>query len=53
MTAADRYRCHACGAMFTAWATAQRHADGEHHHRVEVLLAPAPVPTNRRKKGAR
>jgi transposase-like protein len=53
VNAQPRYRCHACGATFAARALAERHADAEHHHRVEILLAPAPVPTNRQKKGAR
>lgn len=33
-----RYRCHHCGAQFVAWAPAERHADAEHHPRVEVVL---------------
>jgi hypothetical protein len=33
----SRYRCHICAATFTAWAPAERHADAEHHHRIEVL----------------
>jgi hypothetical protein len=38
MTAPARYRCRICGATFTTWATAERHADAEHHHRIEVIL---------------
>jgi hypothetical protein len=34
------YRCHVCAATFTAWAPAQRHADAEHHHRIEVIVHP-------------
>lgn len=44
MTAAPaRYRCNACGATFTTWAPAERHADVEHHHRVELTLDPTPT----------
>jgi hypothetical protein len=32
------YRCHTCGATFTAWAPAQRHADEHHHARLELVL---------------
>lgn len=32
------YRCHACAATFTAWAPAERHADAERHHRIEVIV---------------
>lgn len=38
MTPPARYRCHACAATFTAWAPAERHADSEHHPRIEVLI---------------
>lgn len=38
MTAPARYRCHTCAATFTAWAPAERHADAEHHRRIEVVL---------------
>lgn len=34
--ASTRYRCHACGATFTAWAPAQRHSDAERHHRLDI-----------------
>ena len=33
-----RYRCHACSAFFDALAPAERHADAERHHRLEVLV---------------
>jgi hypothetical protein len=34
-----RWRCHRCGATFSAWAPAERHANGEHGGgRVELLL---------------
>lgn len=39
MTAKPRFRCHTCGAEFTAWAKAERHADAEHHHRVDLVVA--------------
>jgi hypothetical protein len=32
------WRCHACGALFTAWAVAERHAHTERHVRIEVVL---------------
>jgi hypothetical protein len=48
MTRPPRYRCHSCGATFTAWTQCERHADAEHHHRVELILHPVPT-----KKGAR
>jgi len=35
-----RYRCHTCGAVFAAWAPAERHADAERHHRMELILDP-------------
>lgn len=35
----NTYRCHFCGAPFTAWAPAQRHADTERHHRLELVIA--------------
>lgn len=31
-----RYRCNTCGDTFTAWATAQRHADTHHGARIKV-----------------
>ena len=34
----NRYRCASCGATFAAWAPAERHADAERHHRLEVLV---------------
>lgn len=37
---APRYRCHTCGATFAAYAPAERHADAEHHHRIDVILNP-------------
>lgn len=33
-----RYRCHACAATFAARSPAERHADDEHHHRLELIL---------------
>lgn len=33
-----RYRCHACGTTFPAWAPAQRHADTARHHRIELVV---------------
>lgn len=33
-----RWRCHSCGELLTAWAAAERHADQNRHHRIEVLL---------------
>lgn len=35
-----RYRCHTCGAEFTAWAAAQRHADSHGGARLELVLDP-------------
>jgi hypothetical protein len=35
---ADRYRCGTCGAMFTAWAPAERHADTHGGARLEMVL---------------
>ena len=40
-TSPGRFRCHACAATFTAWAPAERLADAEHHHRIELILSPA------------
>lgn len=37
---APRYRCHACGATFTAWSKAERHSDAERHYRLEVIVQP-------------
>lgn len=37
MTRPPRYRCHTCGATFTAWALAERHADTHGGARIEVL----------------
>lgn len=37
-TRADRYRCGTCGAMFTAWAPAERHADTHGGARLEMVL---------------
>lgn len=49
MTAPARYRCAACAATFPAWAPAERHADAEHHHRVEVILVADHEPPARRR----
>ena len=38
MTAPPRYRCRTCGTTSTSWAAAERHADTERHHRIEVIL---------------
>jgi hypothetical protein len=43
---APTYRCHTCAATFTAWAAAERHADSERHHRIELIVHP-------RREGAR
>lgn len=50
MTGQPRYRCHACGVSFKAWAPAERHADTERHHRLELVLSAAvqhPAPSRR------
>lgn len=31
-------RCATCDAPFSAWAEAQRHADEEGHHRIDLVL---------------
>jgi rubredoxin len=33
-----RWRCHNCGAIFTAWAPAQRHANTPGHRRIDTDL---------------
>jgi hypothetical protein len=33
-----RWRCYGCGAVFTAWAAAQRHANIPDHHRIQLDL---------------
>jgi hypothetical protein len=33
-----RWRCHHCGAVFTAWAPAQRHANSPGHRRIVLDL---------------
>jgi hypothetical protein len=33
-----RWRCHNCGAVFTAWAPAQRHANSPGHRRIVLDL---------------
>jgi len=33
----DRYRCATCGATFTTWASAERHADTHGAARLELL----------------
>lgn len=38
MTKPRAWLCHTCGERFTAWATAERHADQHHHHRLDVEL---------------
>lgn len=35
-----RYRCHTCAAEFKAWAPAEKHADSERHHRIDLVLNP-------------
>lgn len=34
-----RWRCHTCGATFTAWRTAERHADTHHGARLDVVVS--------------
>ena len=46
----SRYRCHQCAATFTAWATAQRHADEARHHRIELSLRRELTPTQRKEE---
>lgn len=33
-TTGSRWRCFSCGAVFTRWAPAQRHATGTGHRRI-------------------
>lgn len=37
-TTGQTWRCHACGELSTTWAGAERHAHGERHLRVELVL---------------
>jgi rubredoxin len=32
------WRCHYCGAEFTAWEAAQRHSHQPGHRRIELIL---------------
>jgi hypothetical protein len=34
-----RFRCHDCGATFTAYAPAERHANAPGHRRIEAVIA--------------
>jgi uncharacterized C2H2 Zn-finger protein len=34
----ERWRCHNCGAVFRAYAAAERHANQPGHRRIEFLL---------------
>jgi hypothetical protein len=38
MSRTYRWRCCACQEEFASWTAAERHADDEGHHRVEVLV---------------
>ena len=33
-----RYRCFVCGAVERYWTRAERHADDQRHHRIELVF---------------
>lgn len=33
-----KWRCHTCGEIQKYWAGAERHADENYHHRIEVVF---------------
>ncbi len=33
------YRCHTCGETLPSWAAAERHGDGHHGARIDIVAA--------------
>jgi len=42
MSRTYRWRCVHCKQEFQTWTSAERHADAEGHHRLEVLIVTTP-----------
>jgi hypothetical protein len=39
---AGQWRCGSCSYLAPSWAAAERHADKEHHHRIECIVEQIP-----------